>query len=399
MYNVGGFQKDMVLHTVVPREQDGRDSFGRYRVQVRSAAVAALQILSGEAIDRVYCDLHDDVVVRRKDVRGNTYVFYQVKTRAKQNKNWTLLEVFGIHSSRKEPNDELMRDSFIGKMLLHTVNFNNNCGLVVFQTNIHNDDNIDALLDDIRIGKFENKHSKLLVEKFNAIFHKHLKLELTDNEIKSCLSKIRFENDVPFLKADTSLFLPIVREKLYEYSEIDLSHNELDDITIKLLELISSKSEGVIKPFTEENIDNSSSVSINDLLPLLSVSEEAYKEIIRGQDPKAVKSASIIQRTLLNAGGNTDDVTYCSKCKTDWDIWYRTNRHTISELDLRVIISKIRAVLHAAKIENKNGITLSALYQPIKDLHKELTANEIVFDLNNDILFGAVFSEIVKDGV
>lgn len=56
----------MVLHTVVPREQDGRDSFGRYRVQVRSAAVASLQILSGKAIDRVYCDLHDDIVVRKK---------------------------------------------------------------------------------------------------------------------------------------------------------------------------------------------------------------------------------------------------------------------------------------------------------------------------------------------
>ncbi|WP_195296815.1 dsDNA nuclease domain-containing protein [Citrobacter farmeri] len=387
----------MVLHTVVPREQDGRDSFGRYRVQVRSAAVASLQILSGKAIDRVYCDLHDDIVVRKKNVNGNTYVFYQVKTRAKLNKNWSLLEVFGIYSTRKKPDDSLIRDSFIGKMLLHTINFDKNCELVVFQTNIHNDDNIDDVLADIESGHFSNKYTKILLEKFKIISDNCSSFK--EEEIKSRLSKIRFENDVPFLKADTSLFLPIVREKLYEYSEIDLTHIELDDITIKLLDLISSKSEGVIKPFTQENIDKSASVSIDDLLPLLSISEEAYKEIVRGQDPKAVKSASIIQRTLINAGGNLDDVTYCSKCKTDWDLWYRTNRHSISELDLRAIVSKTRKVLVSAKMNNPHGITLGSLHQPIKELYSELVTEKIIYNLTHDILFGAIFSEIVKDGV
>lgn len=389
----------MVLHTVVPREQDGRDSFGRYRVQVRSAAIAALQILSGKEIDRVYCDLHDDVVVRKKTISGVFYVFYQVKTRAKLNKNWTLLEVFGIPSSKKKHEDKIIRESFIGKMLLHSLNFNDQCELVVFQTNIHNDDKIDDLLDDIDCGKYENKHAKILVENFNLIFNEDLEEPLDDSKIREVLSKIRFENDRAFLKSDTSLFIPIIRSKLYEFSEIELTQIELDDMTVKLLDLISSKSEGVIKPFNEENIEKSAGVSIDDLLPLLSLSQEAYREIIKGQDPSAIKSTSIIQRTLLNAGGNLDDVTYCSKCKTDWDLWYRTNRHVVAELDLRVIVSRIREVLQSAKASNPRGITLNVLHQPIKKLHSQLLADDLLFGLDHDKLFGAIFSEIIKDGV
>ena len=49
-----------MLETKPAREQNGRDSFSRYRAQARSAAMAALSILEGGNIDRVYCDLHDE---------------------------------------------------------------------------------------------------------------------------------------------------------------------------------------------------------------------------------------------------------------------------------------------------------------------------------------------------
>ncbi|EOI8018186.1 dsDNA nuclease domain-containing protein [Vibrio parahaemolyticus] len=84
------------LHNETPREQDGRDSFERYRAQVRSASIAALTILEGSEVDRIYCDLHDDFVKRRSN--GGGYDFYQVKTKSKQNHNWSLNEVFGIKS-------------------------------------------------------------------------------------------------------------------------------------------------------------------------------------------------------------------------------------------------------------------------------------------------------------
>jgi hypothetical protein len=123
IFNLQGYS---VLETKKPREQSGRDSFSRYRAQVRSAAMASLSILEGEDIDRVYCDLHDDFVVRKKNTSGYSYVFYQVKTMGKQNHNWTLNELFGLKTTLKDQNKQStdkIKGSFIGKLLLHTVVF------------------------------------------------------------------------------------------------------------------------------------------------------------------------------------------------------------------------------------------------------------------------------------
>ncbi|AIN19486.1 dsDNA nuclease domain-containing protein [Yersinia rochesterensis] len=389
----------MVLETVPPREQSGRDSFARYRAQVRSAAIAALQMLSSTTIDRVYCDLHDDVVVRKKDENGLTYVFYQVKTRAKQNKNWTLGEVFGIQPTKKTICDKSIKESFVGKMLLHTIIFDQHCNSVIFQTNIHNDDNIEDLLSDIENGIYVNKFSRIFLERFNNIYPNEIATPLSENEIKERLSKLKFENDVHYLKDDSSYFAPLARERIYQYSEIDLTHIESSDIIIKLLELISSKSSGVIKPFTKESIENSAAVSINDLLPLLSLSKEAYEQILQGGDPKAIKSVSIIQRTLLSAGASLEDVTFCSKCKTEWDVWYRNNRHNISEIDLRFIVNKVRELLRNVQSSKDQSLTLGNLYTPLKQLLTELKSLELEFDLTTEMLFGAVFSELVKGGI
>jgi len=91
-----------MLATKKPREQKGRDTFSRYKAQVRSAAMASLSILEGKEIDRVYCDLHDDFVIRKKDDQGFSYIFYQVKTKGKQNHNWALNELFGLKSKLKD---------------------------------------------------------------------------------------------------------------------------------------------------------------------------------------------------------------------------------------------------------------------------------------------------------
>lgn len=386
----------MVLETVQPREQSGRDSFARYKAQVRSAAIAALKILSGTDVDRVYCDLHDDVVIRKKDTDGLTYVFYQVKTRSKQNKNWTLAEVFGIKPRQKSQCNEAIRNSFVGKMLLHTVVFDEHCNAVVFQTNIHNDDQIEQLLSDIEEGAFANKFSKELVSRFNELYPEELKVKLSEAQIRARLSKLRFENDVHYLKEDPAHFGPAAREHIYQYSEIDLQHHEATDIIIKLLDLISNKSSGVIYPFTLDSIEKSAAISIYDLLPLLSISKEAYEHILNGKDPKAIKSTSIIQRTLLAAGASLEEVTFCSKCKTEWDVWYRNNRHTISEMDLKVIVSKVRKVLMEATSSAGNKLLLDNLNKPLEELINDLDAESLKYDLTKQLLLGAVFSELVK---
>lgn len=189
-----------MLHTKKPREQSGRDSFSRYKAQIRSAGIASLSILEGNEIDRVYCDLHDDFVIRKKDEHGFSYIFYQVKTKGKQNHNWSVSDIFGLQPRAKKQDPLKIRDSFIGKLLLHTVVFDCSCHAIVFQTNINNTDDVDELLADIATGTFKDKNSECLISNFNLCFANETTEQLSTEKIKSNLSKLKFETDVQYLK-------------------------------------------------------------------------------------------------------------------------------------------------------------------------------------------------------
>ena len=147
-----------MFYETKPREQSGRDAFSRFNAQVRSAAMASLAILEGKEIDRVYCDFHDDFVVRKKDNKGIVYHFYQVKTKAKQNQNWTVNAVSGIPAKKNtELDTQKIKDSFLGKLLLHTVQFGDECESVIFQTNANHHDDLELFFQDVKKNNFNNK--------------------------------------------------------------------------------------------------------------------------------------------------------------------------------------------------------------------------------------------------
>jgi len=387
-----------MLETIDPREQNGRDSFGRYRAQVRSAAVASLSILKGGEIDRVYCDLHDDFVIRLKTDEGYSYVFFQVKTRGKLNDNWKTSEIFGINSRIKNQDKQStkkIKDSFVGKLLLHTVVFGENCSGVVFQTNIHNGDDVVSIIEDIDFADFKNIFTRVLIDRFNSCYEEKLNKSLSDDVIKKNLSKLKFQTDVQYLKQDDNQFESTVRDKVYEYSEVDLERYELKEIILKLLDLVENKSSGVIKNITSESIEHLAGISIDDLLSILSISNDAYYSLLSGGDSKAIKSASIIQRTLLNSGASIKEVEYCSRCKTGWDIWIRDNRHIVSEFDLNCIMRFIKEFL-SDHTRNGYQVNLGVLRKPMLNMISRLKDEELMFDLSEDLLLGAVFSELVR---
>lgn len=359
--------------------------------------MAALSILEGKKIDRVYCDLHDDFVVRKKAAVGFSYIFYQVKTKGKQNHNWTLGEVFGLKSSIKKQdkqNIDDIKNSFVGKLLLHTVVFDACCDSVVFQTNVHNSDDVEELVKDIESGAFANKFAKVLTDRFNELFAHEITKELTLAEIKERLAKLKFETDVQHLKDGDHNFEPLARTQIYKFSEVDLEYEETREILMKLLVLVENKSSGIIKTLTKESIEVFAGISIDDLLSILSISKDAYTSLIEGGDSKAIKSASIIQRTLLSSGAGGEQVTYCSRCKIEWDKWLRTNRHILSELDINTITSQISVLLKNAK--QGDSINFSTLRQPIKSLINELETQKVLFDLNENLILGGIFSELVR---
>lgn len=386
-----------MLDTKKAREQNGRDSFSRYRAQVRSAAVASLSILEGANVDRIYCDLHDDFVIRKKDKDGFSYIFYQVKTKGKQNHNWTINEVFGLNTRLKDQSkqsSDSIRDSFIGKLLLHTVVFDEHCNSVIFQTNVNNSDEVDELLTDIESGAFANKFSKIIIERFTECFGDNC-ITYSHEEAKSKLSKLSFESDVSFLKDGDNYFELIVKEKIYEFSEIDLERAEFREILLRLLDLVERKSSGVIKTWDAESIESCAGISIDDLLTILSISKDAYYSLVKGGDSSAIKSASMIQRALKAGGADTSMVMYCSKCKTDWDLWFRNARHVVQELDLLTISELVGTTLKNT-VDPQGLLALTNLRMPIKNLLAELDAKGLKFDLTEDLLLGGIFSAFVR---
>lgn len=387
-----------MLHTIKPREQNGRDAFSRYKAQVRSAAIASLAILEGQNIDRIYCDFHDDFVVRRKENDGFSYIFYQVKTKSKQNHNWSINEVFGLNTRLKnkdEQSPENIKNSFAGKLLLHTIVFNSCCDSVIFQTNINNSDDIEDLISDIENNSFSNKYVEVLVSKFNQCYVKDIIDELTENEIKENLKKLKFETDVQHLKEKNNNFKSLVGDKIYEYSEVDLDRSELEEIILKLLDLIENKSSSIIKDLSPESIERHAGVSIDDLLSVMSISKDAYYKLLESGDNTAIKSASIIQRTFNKSGAGNEEIEYCSRCKTNWDLWFRKKRHSILEFELRAITNKTKKMFHDIMLHG-NNIEIASLKKPIESTRKELEEQNLLYDLDSELLLGAFFSELVK---
>ncbi len=389
---------DLVMLGGRPREQSGRDSFARYRAQVRAAAIASLAILGSGEIDRVYCDLYDDYVVRRNQNGNYRYTFVQVKTRGKQNSNWTVGELLGINTRAKKPSNKTavqIKDSFLGKLLAHTATFGVNCEKVVFQTNVNLDDNIIDFCDNITSKSFSDKYVSLIISHYNECFKGELKAALIVGDIKICLEKLVFETDVSYLKDPCPEFDSKVRKTVFDYSEIDLRPLELDQILLKLLDRVEKKSSGVIRDVNEASIEKLASIGIDDLLEVMAISKEAYELLKSGNDPKAVKSASLIQRALGAAAQDADTLHYCSIAKMRWDNLQRKSRHYLTPVQRARVLDPINMIIDA-HVDWQGQIKLSSIQLPLQNLLAELLVDNIFYEAGEVELLGAFFSELIK---
>lgn len=390
-----------MFYETKPREQSGRDAFSRFNAQIRSAAMASLEILEGKSVDKVFCDFHDDFVVRQNDGNNFSYNFFQVKTKSKQNQNWTVNAVSGIKIKKNEkPDIQKIKDSFIGKLLLHTVLFRDQCKSVIFQTNVNNHDELELLFEDIKNDNFSNKHLKILTEKFNEIFSGELGEDekVSEEFIVKSIKKLDVQTDVEYLKNDKDVFESVIRNRIHKYSEIDLSILECQEIILKLLNLVKDKTSGVIEILTQKNIDESAGVAVNDLLKILSITFSAYQILVSNGDHQAIKSVSIIQRNLKKSGASEEVIEYCTKNKAEWDIWLRKTRHTVPERELNFILTEVRELLHKAKGELMY-IDFPKLRTPIKDYYKMLKDESREYGLNEDLILGGIFSELIRNGL
>ncbi|HHB8545485.1 TPA: dsDNA nuclease domain-containing protein [Klebsiella pneumoniae] len=388
------------LHEVKPREQAGRDTLERYNAQIRAASIACLSILEGKDVKRVFCEFHDDFVIEKVIASDIRYTFVQVKTKEKLREIWKLRDVFGIlkRKSAKNPQtDEMIRDSFIGKLLQHTINFGESCNEIVCLTNTHVDEDIENIIDDIVSETFSNTHCKLIIDSFNNCFisiqEDHEKLDI--DAIKQKLKKLKFETDVEYIKSKHETFEILAKQKIFKFSEIELSHTEAKEILFSLLALVNSKSSVKINDCSSENIKKLAGIDIDDLLDVLSISKRAYYDFLDNGDEHALKSASVIERLLRKAGANDMEVDFFTRCKIKWDQWLRNNRHIISEFDYITIDREINATLDKLTFLHGN-LFLSNLRTFINELYDSLHQNNLLHSLDKEALTGSLFSRLVE---
>lgn len=389
----GDFVRVKTIEIVKPTEDVGRDTLSRYDMQFQAAAYAALQILEGKEVDCVYCDFHDDFVVRRV-VDGNTaYHFFQVKTKQKLNHQWSLNEVFAFKARGQKADPESLakvRESFGGKLLLHGIVFDDVCTEATLLSNVYFADDVVEAVEQL-CGKVPvGKAADFLYTNFSAIFS--IAPVLSDEKTGDLLSKLSLRPAVSYIDKDRDAFANAARSALYQYSEIDLTFYETKELANGLVDLVSRKSKAPLAGVAVGDIGARVGVGIDDLLEVLSISRAAYDALLKGAEPKALKQASAIQRWLKNAGAGDAMIEFVSQKKVDWDIWLRNARHIYSPLDLNQLLDQLDK-LYAQWAKSGDGFP--SLNQLLEDLVLEPFLTRFS-GLDRELLFGAIASVVVK---
>jgi Cap4 dsDNA endonuclease len=383
------------IHEKPPRETAGRETVLRFRMQFQAAAFAALEILSGSDVDRVYCDYHDDFVVRRTSSAGVNYHFFQVKTKAKLNKQWTLLEVFALKKKGALDTEEKLqeiRDSIAGKLFSHTIQFGEQCREVTILSNVHFEDEVLEAIEDFQTCSSSKKYITQFLDSFEKIFYPSK--ALTPQEAQAARAKFSVQAGVHHIGETLESFTSAARTAIWTHSEIDLRPQEVDEIARSLVDVVTNKSCGRLAGITKQGLDEATSVGLKDLLEVLSISTPVYETLRAGQDPQAIKSASILQRQLKQAGASDSMLETASRLKVAWDVWLRTNRHVYTEMDLEALLQEVETactnwLLAGGRLADLRTL-LSSMQQ--KDLMKVFST------LNDDLLFGAVLAAMVRRG-
>lgn len=380
------------LHDKAPRETVGRETTNRFRMQFQAAAFAALEILSGKGVDRVYCDYHDDFVVRRNVDGSVEYHFFQVKTKGRANQQWKVDEVFSLKKTGKLDTEEKLaaiRDSIAGKLFVHTIEFGEECREVTVLSNVHFQDDVFKVQEHLRAGASDRSYITQFIEKFGEIFSPDK--PLSEDQIKAARAKLTLVQ-VSYMGETLEQFADAARNAIWKHSEIDLHKHEVDEIANSLVALVEAKSCEPISGLTKDKIDVVAGVGIDDLLKVLSISTTVYRNLLSGDDPAAIKTASILQRELKAAGAPESMIEAASRAKVSWDVWLRTARHTYPEFDLELLLNEIDAKCRAWIVSSG---ALGQLREKIDEILGSALGKKFP-RLDVDMLLGAFCASIVR---
>ena len=393
--NSGEYTKESMdtIHDKAPRETAGRTTVTRFRMQFQAAAYAALEILSGKEVDRVYCDYHDDFVVRRTVAGVVEYHFFQVKTKGKANQQWDVAEVFSLKKKGAldtEEKLEAIRKSIAGKLFVHTVEFGEQCRGITVLSNVHFDDDVHEVVADLAAGSSSKKYISQFISKFADIVSPGK--PMLPEEVEAARKKLSLLANVQHIGDTLEAFAMAAHKAIWQHSEIELHQHEVERIANSLVALVEEKSCAPINDLSKSGIDTVASVGLEDLLKVLSISTQVYQTLLAGGDPGAIKSASILQRKLKEVGATDSMIEAASRAKVSWDVWVRSARHGSPDFTFNVLLEEIDSkcklwLLAGGAFSDLENFVQSVLDSPIG---KKFPA------LNTDLVFGAFCASVVR---
>lgn len=381
------------IHEKAPRETVGRDVVVRFRMQFQAAAFAALEILSGKEIDRIYCDYHDDFVVRRTVSGVVEYHFFQVKTKGKHNQQWDVDEVFALKKKGaldSEDKLEAIRNSIAGKLFVHTIEFGDQCREVTVLSNVHFKDEVHEVVADLSAGTSAKKYTRQLIEKFADIVSPNS--PLSSAQVEAARKKLSLLSNVQYIGDTLEAFGVAAHHAIWKHSEIALHQHEVERIARSLVTLVEEKSCAPIGGLSKSDIELATGVGLEDLLQVLSISTQVYHTLLQGGDPDAIKNASILQRKLKEAGTSDAMIESASRAKVSWDVWMRNARHTFPDFKLDLLLEEIDKKCRAWLL---GGGALADLETCITELLDSPIGRQFPA-LDVDLLFGALCAAIVR---
>ncbi|WP_025807395.1 dsDNA nuclease domain-containing protein [Pseudomonas chlororaphis] len=382
----------MKLHEVSPREQSGRDTIDRFRAQFKAASLESLALLENGEMDRVYCDVHEDYVVKHIVNSKSQYRFVQVKTKSKLNHQYTILEIFGLKKKPKNSPTHDLAGSFAGKLLLHVEEFGEACSSIEICTNVNFDDEVEQICQEVKGKSSPTKNTTSLIGETKKLIPSLA--TKSDADVMAFLSHLALAPRKQILNEEEDVFVSQASSQIFKYSEINLNPLEVRKIIIQLLSLIEDRSAIPLSSgITEKELDAKASVNLDDILDILCISRSAYYVLKTGGDDRAIKSVSILQRMLKRSGFSDDTVDTFAGFKCSWEAWYRTNRHALLEFRLAVAKNKIIQVARKIAI---GQIDMNSITEEVSSLAIQISKDLGRSDITEELAFGAVLSELVK---
>lgn len=374
------------LHQVVPREQVGAQTGALYDYQYHQAAAEALSLLDDTQISCLYCEWHDDYVT--ETTANSAYCFHQVKTRQKSKGPWGVGEFFGLARKQGEP---AKSDSIFGRLWDHVLKFGDRCEMFVFVTDAGIDTKFQDLLTESAAGRQPDDLSQKPRKTFDRILA-GLKptFDISAEKLLGFLCTLRIQDGVGAVHDGKSARV-LIAVRILEASEVDLKISEAEKIGADLVATVRDRSHRILKelPSTRDELRASKGIGIDNLLPLLSLSTEGYRELKAG-GRDSVRALSRLHRLCRRSNVPDSLIPDFCRFKAAWEAWWIDQRHRIEQADYLALKGQCATLLRA---HSEGNLPLDQLVAQAKALAStyatQLAASQ---PLTGELILGFIFS-------